>query len=96
MRRVVATLAVVLVLASVPLPVAAHANHVTAGTQVSPDGTLVVDSVYLTSDGYLTVHRDDDGHPVTPIAVTAVPPRTSPPTVHAPVHETARAVLHPH
>ncbi|KAB7516423.1 hypothetical protein DM867_04730 [Halosegnis rubeus] len=95
MRRVVATLAVVLVLASVPLPVAAHANHVTAGTQVSPDGTLVVDSVYLTSDGYLTVHRDDDGEPGERIGVTEVPARSFQPNVHVTVDETAWAEWEP-
>ncbi|PSQ51992.1 hypothetical protein BRD20_09285 [Halobacteriales archaeon SW_8_65_20] len=76
MRRVAVALAVLLVLASVPLPVTAHANHITAGAQVTPDGTLVVDGIYLTSDGYLTVHRDDGGEPGERIGVTEVTPRS--------------------
>jgi len=76
MRRIAVALALLLVLASVPLPVAAHANHITAGAQQSPDGTLVVDGIYLTSDGYLTVHRDDGGEPGERIGVTEVTPRS--------------------
>jgi len=76
MRRAAVALAALLVLASVPLPVAAHANHITAGAQQSPDGTLVVDGIYLTSDGYLTVHRDDGGEPGERIGVTEVTPRS--------------------
>ena len=76
MRRAAVALAALLVLASVPLPVAAHANHITAGAQVTPDGTIVVDGIYMTSDGYLTVHRDDGGEPGERIGVTEVTPRS--------------------
>ena len=91
MRRAVATLTLLVMLASVPLPVAAHANHVTAGAQVSPDGTLVVDSVYLTSDGYLTVHRDDDGDPGERIGMTEVTARSFQPNVRVTIDDSAWA-----
>ncbi|RNJ27391.1 DUF7282 domain-containing protein [Halosegnis longus] len=72
MRRLVVAVALVLVLASVPLPVAAHLNHVTAGTQQTPDGTVVVESSFASNDGYLTVQRDDGGEPGEVIGVTSI------------------------
>lgn len=57
----VALVAAAVVLAAVPLPVAAHVNHVSADPQVSPDGTLVAETAFIAADGYLAVHRDDDG-----------------------------------
>jgi len=44
-------------------PVLAHGNHATVHPQVSADGTIRVAQVFLTEDGYLVVHRDDDGQP---------------------------------
>jgi hypothetical protein len=53
--------ALALTLAAVPVPVAAHVNHVSADPQVSPDGTLVAETAFIATDGYLAVHRDDGG-----------------------------------
>ncbi|PSP38056.1 hypothetical protein BRC71_08810 [Halobacteriales archaeon QH_7_65_31] len=75
-RRFLAGVVCVLLLASVPLPVAAHLNHVTAGAQQSPDGTLVVESVFTSSGRYLTVQRDDGGEPGAVIGVTRVRTQT--------------------
>lgn len=50
-----------LVLAAVPLPVAAHVNHVSTDAQASHDGTLVAETAFIATDGYLAVHRDDGG-----------------------------------
>jgi len=72
-RRLLAvTLVCVLVLASAPLPVAAHLNHVTAGTQQTPDGTVIVESSFASNDGYLTVQRDDGGEPGEVVGVTSI------------------------
>ena len=76
MRRTLAALAVVacalLVAASVPLPVAAHTNHVSADPQRSPDGTVVVEAVFVASDSFLAVQRDDGGDPGAVVGHTAV------------------------
>jgi len=58
-----AALCVALVVASAPVPAVAHVNHVSADAQLSPDGTIVVESAYIADDGYLTVQRDDGGAP---------------------------------
>lgn len=58
-----AALCVALVVASVPGPAVAHVNHVSADAQLSPDGTVVVESAYIADDGYLTIQRDDGGAP---------------------------------
>lgn len=55
--------AVVLALASAALPVAAHGNHLSADSQVSTDGTLVVESVLPTDEAWIVVRADDDGSP---------------------------------
>jgi hypothetical protein len=60
-RLVLVALAVGLVLAVVPVPVAAHVNHVSTDPQASPDGTLVAETAFIATDGYLAVHRDDGG-----------------------------------
>ena len=41
----------------------AHGNHATAHAQVSANGTVVVEQVFLTEPGYLVVRADDDGTP---------------------------------
>lgn len=62
MRATLAVVAVLAVaLAAVPLPVAAHVNHVSADAQASPDGTLVAETAFIADDGYLVVHRSDGG-----------------------------------
>lgn len=51
-----------LVMSALALPVLAHGNHATADSQVSSDGTVVVESAFASTDAYLVVHRvTDDG-----------------------------------
>ncbi|MFB6119147.1 hypothetical protein [Halosegnis sp.] len=68
----VCLLVAVVAAASVPLPVAAHVNDVNADGQVSPDGTLVVESVFTATDGFLAVQLDDGGEPGTVVGQTPV------------------------
>ncbi|MFC5971207.1 hypothetical protein ACFPYI_07665 [Halomarina salina] len=50
-----------LVLATVPFPVSAHSNHLTATSQVSAEGSVVVESVFASQPAHLVVHADDGG-----------------------------------
>lgn len=63
MRRTLAVLLALLACAALAVPVAAHANHVAADPQVTPDGTLVVESAFILDDGFVAVQRDDGGDP---------------------------------
>lgn len=67
MRRASA-LALLLLVLSVLAPVAAaggslgtHGNHVEADSQRSADGTVVVEAVRPLLDGFVVLHRDDNG-----------------------------------
>lgn len=68
MRRTIVT-AVAAVLVVTPLigfvitPTAAHGNHLTARSQVSADGTVVVESLFILESGYLVIHESDGGEP---------------------------------
>lgn len=68
----VVTACVLVAVASVPLPVAAHANHVAADPQTTPDGTLVVESAFILDDGFVAVQRDDGGEPGAVLGHTAL------------------------
>jgi hypothetical protein len=67
--RHVAVTAIALLLAVSPVlllgsaPADAHGAHVTAGSQVSADGTVVVEELFLLERGYLVVHENDGGEP---------------------------------
>lgn len=64
--RRLAPVAVAALLAAVALaavPVAAHVNHASADPQVSENGTVVVETVYIATDGWVVLHRDDGGSP---------------------------------
>jgi len=62
MRRPLAlAVALLVVAATVPLPVSAHSNHLTATSQVSDDGTVVVETVFVSQRAHLVVHADDGG-----------------------------------
>lgn len=61
MHRIVAVLLAVAVV--VPAGAAAHGNDLEVDSQVSADGTVVVENVLLVVDGFLVVHRDADGAP---------------------------------
>lgn len=41
--------------------VGAHGNHVTVGNQMSDDGTVLVEALYVSESGYLVLHADEDG-----------------------------------
>lgn len=43
--------------------VAAHGNHATANAQVSANGTVVVEQLFLSERGHLVLRADDDGQP---------------------------------
>lgn len=54
-------LAALLVLSLVAaVPASAHINDVSADAQVSPDGTVVAESVYVARDGWIAVFADED------------------------------------
>lgn len=55
--------ALALALAGAALPVAGHGNHLSADSQVSTDGTLVVESVLPTDEAWIVVRADDEGEP---------------------------------
>lgn len=64
MTRRLALVGCLLVLATVAAGVAvAHGNHATATPQVSANGTVVVEQAFLSTDGHLVLHADDDGQP---------------------------------
>jgi hypothetical protein len=66
-RRLVALCVAVLAAVAVTLaavgPVVGHGNHATANAQVSADGTVRLEEVFLAQDGFLVLHRDDGGQP---------------------------------
>lgn len=52
----------------------AHGNHVSADPQVSADGTVAVESLFVLDGGHLVLHADDGGAPGEPVAHTYVEP----------------------
>jgi len=66
-RRVAAALFVVVLV--LPLvgpavaPAGSHGNHLTARAQVSGDGSVVVEQLFLLERGYLAIHESDGGDP---------------------------------
>ncbi|PSP55414.1 hypothetical protein BRC82_05600 [Halobacteriales archaeon QS_1_67_19] len=52
-------LAVVCLVASAGLATA-HGNHLSVDAQLSEDGTVVVENLFLQEGGYLAIHADDD------------------------------------
>ncbi|WP_435318617.1 DUF7282 domain-containing protein [Haloarchaeobius sp. TZWSO28] len=64
MRRPLPLLVGVLVVAAavvVVTPAAAHGNHLSVDAQVSSDGTIVVESMFMTNPGHLVVHQNQGG-----------------------------------
>ncbi|WP_439026638.1 DUF7282 domain-containing protein [Haloarchaeobius sp. DT45] len=76
MRRPLALLLGVLVVATsvvvVVTPVAAHGNHLSVDAQVSSDGTIVVESMFMTNPGHLVVHQNQGGEIGPPLGHAAV------------------------
>ncbi|WP_135822614.1 DUF7282 domain-containing protein [Halostella litorea] len=65
-RAAAALLAVALVLPLVgvaAVPAGGHGNHLTARAQVSGDGSVVVEQLFLLERGYLVIHESDGGDP---------------------------------
>lgn len=60
---VAVTVALAVALSSAAIPVAAHGNHLSADSQVSTDGTLVVESVLPVDEAWIVVRTDEDGSP---------------------------------
>lgn len=56
----------VVVLVGVAGPAGAHGYHLTANPQLSDDGTIVVESLFALSDGFVVLHADEDGAPGDP------------------------------
>lgn len=50
----------------------AHGNHLSTDAQVVADGAVLVESLFLLSDGYLVIRADDGGDPGEPIGHRAV------------------------
>lgn len=59
-------------LATVPAPVTAHVNDVNADPQVSADGTVVIETVFIGADGWVVIHRANGTDPGEPIGHAAV------------------------
>lgn len=78
MRRrptaIVAGLCVLVFVTVFAIPVLAHANTLEADSQVSPDGTVQAESVFVFEDAWLVVHRDDSGEIGEAIGHRRVPP----------------------
>ncbi len=56
-------LVTVVVVAGAGALVAAHGNHVAANPQVVTEEGLLVESTFISQDGFVVVHRDDGGDP---------------------------------
>lgn len=54
------TVAVVLVLALLAVPVAAHGNYVSADPQISADGTVRIELAVVVTDAFVVLHTDDN------------------------------------
>lgn len=67
-------LALLLAVAGVPAPVSAHTNHVGVDSQVSTDGTVVAETVFIGTDGFVVLHEVNGSEPGEPVG-------------HAPVSE---------
>lgn len=63
----VAALVVLVAIAGVPAPVSAHVNDVGVDSQVSADGTVVVETAFIGTDGFVVLHEvngSDTGEPI--------------------------------
>ncbi|MWG34980.1 DUF7282 domain-containing protein [Halomarina oriensis] len=60
-RPFVLAVVCLVVAATVPLPVSAHSNHLTTTSQVTSDGTVTVETVFVSQRAHLVVHANDDG-----------------------------------
>lgn len=45
------------------IPAAAHLNHASVDPQVSANGTVIVETAYVSTDGWVVIHRDEGRTP---------------------------------
>lgn len=75
-RALAAALALAVLLAAGPAPASAHTNHAAVDSQLSADGTLLVESAFLAEAGFVVVHAvSEDGSPGEPLGARYVPRR---------------------
>jgi hypothetical protein len=76
-RPVAVVLALVVALAVGPAPASAHTNHASIDSQVTADGTVLVESAFISTAGFVVVHAvDEAGEPGEPLAAQYVPRRS--------------------
>ncbi|MFC6733176.1 hypothetical protein ACFQH3_04170 [Haladaptatus sp. GCM10025707] len=61
--RVVVAVVVAASLLAGATAVSAHGNHLSADSQVSGDGSVMVERLFVDQDSYLVLHADDEGEP---------------------------------
>ncbi|WP_332899564.1 DUF7282 domain-containing protein [Haladaptatus sp. CMSO5] len=61
--RAVVALTVLLALLVGATTASAHGNHLSADSQVSGDGSVMVERLFVDQDAYLVLHADDGGNP---------------------------------
>ncbi len=73
-RALALSLALVVLLAAGPAPASAHTNHAAVDSQLSADGTLLVESAFLAEAGFVVVHAvAEDGSPGKPLGSRYIP-----------------------
>ncbi|EMA44682.1 DUF7282 domain-containing protein [Halococcus saccharolyticus] len=71
MRRALAVAACcVLVIGATPA--SAHGQHLSADAQYADNGTVVIESLFTATGGFLVLHADDGGEPGAPIGHTPI------------------------
>lgn len=64
-------------LAAVPALASAHTNHASVDSQVTADGTIIIESAFISNAGFIVVHAvNDNGEPGEPLASRYVPERS--------------------
>lgn len=53
-------------------PAAAHGNHLSVDDQYTENGTVVVETVFASLDGFVVIHADDGGEPGRPLGHAAI------------------------
>jgi hypothetical protein len=71
MRRALAV-AVCCVLVIGATPASAHGQHLSADAQYADNGTVVIESLFTATGGFLVLHADDGGGPGAPIGHTPI------------------------
>lgn len=72
LRVSAAVLVVLVAIAAAAAPVSAHVNDLGVDPQVSADGTVVVETVFAGSDGFVVLHEVNGSEPGEPVGHVAV------------------------